>query len=265
MGRFGRPSQKVKTRRAERKKKTREKRKREERYRASGELREVYISLISHDLRSPLASVMGHAQLLKMAVEAAGMGAREMQNVESIVASVRRMDAMIQDLVDSVRWETGQLILEKRPTGLKGLVSGLLERQGPVEGWERIAIEVSEDLPAVEADPERLERVLINLLANSLRYSPTESPVLVRAERAGREIVISVSDSGSGIAQDDLPHIFDRFYIVKAGRKPGGVGLGLYITKLLVEAHGGRIWVESELGKGSTFHFTLSPVPHGPP
>jgi two-component system phosphate regulon sensor histidine kinase PhoR len=107
------------------------------------------------------------------------------------------------------------------------------------------------------ADPSRLERILTNLISNALKYSPPEAEVVVRAERVDSCLQVSVVDRGIGIAPEDLPHLFERFYRTRGSRKAEGLGLGLYITRMLVEAHGGRIWAESELGKGSTFSFTL--------
>jgi signal transduction histidine kinase len=121
----------------------------------------------------------------------------------------------------------------------------------------RVDIDVPAGLPDVAADTDRLERILTNLLTNALRYSFPETRVLVKARRTDKGVVISVTDKGVGIAPADLPRVFERFYRVKDAGKPEGLGLGLYITKMLIEAHGGRIWVESELGKGSTFYFTL--------
>ncbi|MDA8216407.1 MAG: ATP-binding protein, partial [Dehalococcoidales bacterium] len=105
------------------------------------------------------------------------------------------------------------------------------------------------------ADANRLERVLTNLLSNALKYSEDTIRVTVGAD--ADELTVAVADKGRGIAKEDLPHLFDRFYRVGQSRRMEGLGLGLYITKMLVEAHGGRIWVDSEVGKGSTFSFTL--------
>ncbi|MCL5958005.1 MAG: cell wall metabolism sensor histidine kinase WalK [Chloroflexi bacterium] len=121
----------------------------------------------------------------------------------------------------------------------------------------RIKVEIPTNLSPVEADPDGLERILLNLVSNALKYSVAETEVVLRSEKIDGEVVMSVADHGQGIASQDLPHIFERFYQPRTGRKPGGLGLGPYITKKLVEAHDGRIWVESELGKGSTFYFTL--------
>ncbi len=218
------------------------------------ECREDFIRTVSHDLRNPLAIIMGHAQMIERYAEKADLVRK---SAEAVSTSARRMNAMIQDLVDSVRLEAGQVMLDKQPVGLGYYVSELLERARWVVDVSRVKVEMSADLDPVMADPNHLERILLNLLTNALKYSPLESEVLVNAEKIDGAMKISITDRGVGIAPEDLPHIFERFYRAEAGRRVGGLGLGLYITKMLVEAHGGRIWAESELGKGSTFHFTL--------
>ncbi len=164
---------------------------------------------------------------------------------------------MIQDLVDSTRLESGQLHLEMQPTGLAAFVSDLLQRSAGVLETRRVRAKVTACLPLLEVDPNRLERMLLNLLSNALKYSDPDSEVVLGAEPMGEQVRVFVADTGMGIADQDLPHVFDRFYRSQSMRKTDGLGLGLYITRMLVEAHGGRIWVESERGKGSTFYFTL--------
>lgn len=219
--------------------------------------REEFIHTVSHDLRAPLTIIKGHAQLLERTFNQAGIQIPQRRSVEAIITSAQRMNTMIQDLVDSARLESGQLKLEKQPVLLGSFLSDLLERTRGIMDVERIKAEIPADLPPVIADPDRLERILMNLITNALKYSPPETEVLVKGEMIDGEAVTSVSDRGVGIAGEDMPHVFDRFYSVKSGRQEGGLGLGLYITKMLVEAHGGRIWAESELGKGSAFYFTL--------
>ena len=230
------------------------------------QFREQYVHTISHDLRAPLTIIRGHACLLQRNLEKIGVKGSELLSaeviLESILKGVQRMDAMIQDLADSARLEAGQLQLETRPVELSPFISELLQRIQGITDETRIDVEMQEKLPPVNADPDRLERILMNLLTNALKYSPPETRVMVRAGRIDAEMVtVSIVDRGAGIAAEDLPFIFERFYQPQRGRMAGGLGLGLYITKMLVEAHGGRVWVESELGKGSAFHFTLPVYP----
>ena len=229
------------------------------------EQREDLLRTMAHDLRIPLTVVQGQAQFLqRLAAQTADRNSPLVRSTEAIVTNTKRMNVMIQDLVDTIRFESGQLRLEKRPVDLKSQLSHLLETTADVLEVERVRTKLPEGLPPVEADPHRLERILTNLISNALQYSPPETQVEVSAERRDGELLISVVDRGVGIAPEDLPHIFERFYRTKGTRKAEGLGLGLYITKMLVEAHGGRIWVKSKPGKGSTFSFTL-PIARGVP
>jgi len=167
------------------------------------------------------------------------------------------MNAMILDLVDSARLEANQLRMEPASVDLRSFVLDLQGRLAGALAMDRVRVQIPEGLPQVSADPNRLERILTNLLSNALKYSEPETEVFVGAERQDGMVRVWVSDSGVGIAEEDIPQLFQRFYRAKSGRKAEGLGLGLYITRMLVEAHGGKIWVESDLGKGSTFSFTL--------
>lgn len=221
------------------------------------QFREGYVYTVSHDLRNPLAAIQGLAQFLVGKLEKAGLKGSEMQSAQSIILSAEHMNVIIQDLLDSARLETGQMQLDKQPVDLKRLICELLQRLAQSIGDRPVTINVPEDLPQVTADPNQTERILTNLLANALKYSPPATEVSLGAERIDHEIRVSVADQGCGIAPENLPHIFDRFFRVKAAGTTEGLGLGLDIAKGLVEAHGGRIWARSELGKGSTFYFTL--------
>ncbi len=216
--------------------------------------REDFIHTISHDLRAPLSVIRGGAQVVQRYINNSDLVSK---SAAAIATSADRMNTMIQDLVDSARLESGRPELRIQPVNLDTFILELLERTRGALEVGRIKVEVPAGLPAVAVDPDRLERILINLLSNALKYSPPETEVLIRSERIDHEVLTSVIDKGRGIAPEDLPHIFERFYQPSTGRAAGGLGLGLYITKSLVEAHGGRIWVKSELGKGTTFYFTL--------
>jgi len=220
------------------------------------ELREDYISLITHDLCNPLASIMGQADWLRRLLERKGLDT-EAKCAEAIVTSSKRMNSMIQDLRDSARLEWGGLEIRKEPADLVQLVYDVVDRTGSPEDRARIQVECAERGCIVAIDPERIERVVTNLIANALKYSPSDRPVKVRLRQEARQAVLSVEDHGIGIGPDDLPHVFEKGYRAKGASRTNGLGLGLYITRMLVEAHGGRVWVESELGKGSAFHCTL--------
>jgi PAS domain S-box-containing protein len=222
------------------------------------EQREDLLRAVSHDLRNPLTVVQTNAQLLLRTLDRRGEEGLERKQAEGILTSARRMNAMIQDLVDATRLEAGLLTVRPKPVELRPFVEELLRRQAGILDTERIHIADGQDLPAVLADPDRVERILVNLLANALKYSAPGSPVTVSLYRRDGEVVTAVSDLGPGIPPGELPRIFQRFYRGRVTSVRGeGLGLGLHITKGLVEALGGRIWAESEVGVGSTFSFSL--------
>jgi len=221
------------------------------------EQREDILRAVSHDLRNPLGAVLGQAQICERRLAQAGLE-RERQSAAAVISSAQRMNTMIQDLVDAARSESGQLELKREPVDLRAFAFGLKERLAASLDMGRIEVQVPEGLPPVSADPARLERILTNLWSNALKYSAPGTPVTVSARREDGMVITSVTDRGPGIPPDDLPHLFERYFRAGAGReRREGVGLGLYITRRLVEAHGGGIWVESEVGQGSTFSFTL--------
>lgn len=215
--------------------------------------REMLIHTISHDLRTPLTVVQGHAELLEMSCRTEDSEL----HVEAILKGAARMEAMIEDLVEAARLEGGKIVLEKEPLEMSRFITDMLSRHSTAVDVSRIQTEIPPGLPAVEADPNRLERILTNLLSNALKYSPPESPVSLGARRKGDALLVSVTDRGQGIHPEDLPQIFNRYFHPRTGKRAGSVGLGLYIARSLVEAHGGRIRAESKLGQGSTFYFTL--------
>jgi PAS domain S-box-containing protein len=215
--------------------------------------RELMLHTISHDLRTPLTVVLGHAELL-------GVSCQEEQSqahVEAILQGGERMNTMIEDLVEAARLEGGEVTLRTEAVPLERFFPDFLRRAAPALDLSRVTLDLPCGLPAVKADPARLERIFTNLLSNALKYSPEDSPVQVQAQAHNGAVQVAIRDLGQGIDPQDLPRIFERFHHPRAGRKAGGVGLGLYITRSLVEAHGGRMTVESTLGQGSTFAFTL--------
>ncbi|MHB0935430.1 MAG: sensor histidine kinase [Armatimonadota bacterium] len=220
----------------------------------------TFVHMVSHDLRAPLTVMYGHAGIIQDLVKPAENAILRL-SIEAIGRSVKRMDTMIDDLVESARLEGGRLPLVQQPIVLGEYLPLFVTRNAGVLNPDRILLDLPLALPAVLADEARLERILMNLLSNAQKYSAPDTPIRVQAQPTGDEVTFSIADQGEGIAPDDLPHLFNKFYRAGCGRKAEGIGLGLYITKLLVEAHGGRIGVESAPGRGSVFSFTLPVAP----
>ncbi len=218
--------------------------------------KEEYISLISHDLRSPLTAILGRAQLLARALPHADL-ALMVHHARAILDSARRMDALIQDLVETSRLEAGKPVLEPELTDLAALIREAIAAL-PVEAEQRrIHVASPGRAPVVRCDRRLITRVLVNLLSNALKFSPPESPIDVRVSTRDGEAVVAVTDHGTGIPAEALPHLFEKYFQTEAGRARGGLGLGLYLSRLIVEASGGRIWARSRVGVGSTFSFSL--------
>ena len=220
-------------------------------------IRRDFISNISHELRTPLASLKALTEtLLEGAFDDPPAARRFLKRIETEVDSLA---LMVQELLELSRIESGKVPLNLLPSSPYDLITAAADRlwlQAERSGLT-IAIECPQDLPAVLADPRRIEQVIVNLLHNAIKYSPSESEIILAARQHDSMIEFSVQDSGIGIADDDLPRIFERFYKADRARSKAGTGLGLAISRHLVEAHQGKIWAESLEGRGSTFYFTL--------
>ena len=217
--------------------------------------RDEVLAIVSHDLRSPLNLVLTSSSFL-LDVEALEPQVRD--QLELVRRAARRMNRLIGDLLDVSRVEAGLLAMERRPERVEPLVREacrLHEHPARAKGIE-VRCDLGDDLPSVRADRDRVLQVFGNLLGNALKFSPEGGTITVRAERDGDGVRFSVTDAGPGIAAGDLPHVFDRFWQARRSRD-GSAGLGLAIARGIVTAHGGELWVESELGRGSTFFFTL--------
>jgi PAS domain S-box-containing protein len=218
---------------------------------------QLLLHLVSHDLRTPLAVVSGYTSVIADKITELGIDGDIVTSLHAIQRGVKRMTTMIEDLTEMARVEGGQLQLKPEPVAMAAYLQDFLQRSSAVFDVARIQVDIAAELPPVLADYDRLDRILSNLLSNALKYSDAGTSVLVRNYVQDGAIVVSVTDHGRGIPPDDVLHLFQRFYRAKGERRAEGIGLGLYITRILVEAHGGHIWVESEVGKGSTFFVAL--------
>ena len=220
-------------------------------------VRRDFIANLSHELRTPIASLKALGETLhEGAIEQASV-ARDF--VAKMNAEVDRLAQMVQEMGELSRIESGEAPLQKTPVNVAEAVdraAGRLKAQADRAGL-RLETQVAQNLPRVPADEARLEQVLVNLIHNAIKFTPSGGRITVSSKAEGGKLVVSVSDTGVGIPEDDLPRVFERFYKADRARAGGGTGLGLAIAKHVVEAHGGRIWVESVEGRGATFSFSM--------
>lgn len=219
-------------------------------------LKSEFIATASHELRTPLTSVqMGVHLLLERA--AGELTDKQAEVLQACREDCERLDKLMQDLLDLSRIEAGESRPQFAPVPAHDLIAGSVEElrlQVESQGLD-LSVDAPIDLPAVVADRSQIERVISNLIINAIRYT-SQGEIKISAERRGTHVAVSVCDTGSGIPAEYLPHIFDKFVEVP-GAPSGGAGLGLAISKSIVEAHGGQISVQSEVGRGTTFTFTL--------
>jgi signal transduction histidine kinase len=223
--------------------------------------RDDMMAVVSHDLGNPLSAIrIGTSLLLRVLPEESEHSGR--QHVEAIRQSARQMENLVNDLLDVKRLETGSLPVAPAPLEAGGVVRDVVEVLHPIADSRTIRLETQcgPDLPPVMADYPRLVQVLSNLIGNALKFTGSGGVVVVRADAADGVVRFSVKDTGCGIAPEHLPHVFDRFWQVRRGDR-AGLGLGLAIARGIVDAHGGQIWVESTVGVGCTFQFTIPSAP----
>ena len=232
-----------------------------------------FLSTVSHELRTPLAAVLGFAKIISKrfdnvifpnlrldedTVRASVLKVKK--NINTIISEGERLTDLINDLLDVTKIEAGKVEWEMKPVSVAEIIklaSDITSSTFEQHGLE-LECDVENDLPEISGDKYRLEQVLINLFSNAIKFTE-KGYIRCRAWMINSEILISVKDTGEGINRDDQERVFEKFRQISIvpKDKPRGTGLGLPICKEIVNRHGGRIWVESELGKGSTFSFTL--------
>jgi signal transduction histidine kinase len=241
-----------------------------EQVQAANQAKSEFVSMVSHELKTPMTSVGGYTDLMLTGMT--GELTEQQQNfLETISVNIKRMGQLIQDLTDISRIETNHLRVELTPVSFSSVINETLQIvRGPCDGKNiNLHLDLPADLPLVLADKERLVQVVTNLVSNACKYSPPETDVdivvqtttmALAPEQPERPVVVcSVKDRGYGISEENLKQLFTKFFRADDPniRKATGTGLGLSITKGIVELHNGRIWVESELGQGTTVHFAI--------
>jgi len=214
---------------------------------------------VSHELRTPLTTIKGYAETL---LDGALKEDQAFQFVQVIKRHTDRLTKIVEDLLMLSKIETKEFQLKTESISLPNLMDDIIDFLKEPAEKKKISLSRHETPSslAIRADRSYLEQILINLLDNAIKYTPEGGRVIVSAaEKDSKDIQFSIEDNGIGIPKEDLSRIFERFYRVDKGRSKelGGTGLGLSIVKHLVQAHGGKVWVESQLAKGSTFYFSL--------
>ncbi len=233
-------------------------------------LKDEFLSIASHELRTPVTSIKGYTQLAKMLIKEGDLGTSE-EYLDIALDQIDRMSRLILELLDVSRIETGRLEIRRDAIPWSHFVREVVQRHHTAVSDRRFHVSIPTDAKIVTGDRDRLEQVLGNLLENAVKYSPDGSDITVTVEDRGDSLVTAVCDRGIGIPADELGQVFERFHRGRqvSSTNYGGLGLGLYITKQIIERHGGTIWVESREGQGTTFYFTLpaaeEAVPTRPP
>lgn len=227
-------------------------------------LKDEFLSIASHELRTPVTSIKGYTQLAKMLIKDGDLNTSE-EYLDIALDQIDRMSRLILELLDVSRIETGRLEIRREAIAWPQFVRDVVHRHHTAVSDRRFHVSVPDEGKLVSGDRDRLEQVLGNLLENAVKYSPDGSDVTVIVEDRGDSLVTAVCDRGIGIPVDELSQVFERFHRGRqvSSTNYGGLGLGLYITKQIIERHSGAIWVDSKEGQGTTFYFSLPAVEVG--
>jgi signal transduction histidine kinase len=231
---------------------------------ATSQHKSEFLANMSHELRTPLNAIIGFSQVLREEMFGS-VNEKQAEYLDDILSSGNHLLSLINDVLDLSKVEARQIELEVRPFSMRATLERgvVMVREQATEGGVEVGLEADPGVDLVEGDERRIKQVIFNLLSNAVKFTPAGGAVDVSAARVNGEVRISVADTGPGIAPADHERIFEEFQQTETGvDQREGTGLGLALSKRLVELHGGRIWLESELGKGSTFVFTL-PVRSG--
>jgi signal transduction histidine kinase len=226
------------------------------RFRQAEELKSTFISIISHELKTPVTLIKGYVSTLRR--EDARWDTSIVQESLSIIEEeADRLGSLIEDMLDASRLQAGGLSIKRSDVFLPEIINRMAKRLQTQSSLHKIVIDMPKEFPVILADESRLEHVISNLISNAIKYSP-KGEIRISGQIRPDVVIVCVSDQGPGIAVEDIPHVFDRFYRAPdMARNTRGAGLGLFLTRSIVEAHGGQIWVNPESGKGARICFSL--------
>ncbi len=229
----------------------------EEKLREIDRMKSEFLSNVSHELRTPLQSISGFTKLIMNGQ--VPDAATQQEFLQIIDGETQHLGNLINGLLDLSRLESGRFEIYPKPTAIRDTMVESIRSFHTIARDKNITLkeEIPDDLPEMEVDNERMRQVFVNLLSNAIKYSDSGGSIMVRAEKHPEELLFQVSDHGIGMSPEAMQHLFERFYRAKENTARSGTGLGLYITKQIIDAHGGRIWAESKVNEGSTFSFTL--------
>jgi signal transduction histidine kinase len=227
------------------------------RFREAEEIKSTFISVISHELKTPVALIKGYVGTLRR--EDANWDREIVKDSLAVIEEeADRLTSMIENLLDASRLQAGGLTINLSDVALNVLAERIAERFRTQSSIHSIVVEFPENFPIVNGDDARLEQVLSNLVSNAIKYSPQGGEIRISGQVRPAQVIVCVSDQGPGVAPEDIPHIFDRFYrSSNVKRTTKGAGLGLYLARAVVEAHAGRIWVDPRPGNGGRICFSI--------
>ena len=227
------------------------------RFREADELKSTFISVISHELKTPVALIKGYVSTLRR--EDASWDRNVVRDsLEVIEEEADRLTSLIENLLDASRLQAGVLAMSRSDVLLDKLTERIAEKFRTQTSLHTLTVDFSPDFPVILADEDRISQVLTNMLSNAIKYSPEGGEIRISGRVLPEQVIVCVSDQGPGIAPEDIPHVFDRFYRSSdVSRTTKGAGLGLYLARAVVEAHGGRIWVDPKPGDGARICFSL--------
>jgi len=218
-----------------------------------------FVDTLSHELKTPLTSIIAAAGLLAEELETSADESHQ-KLIQTIIHNANTLETRLAELLDIVKTGSGKLQLQVEPVDMRSLIIGTCQQISPMLRGKKQKLNtvLPDSLPIIHGDGQRLEQVMLNLLTNAAKFTPEGGNILVRVQKDDAGIVIDVEDNGIGISREEQPRLFKPYSRLSSDRqRHPGLGLGLALAKQVVELHGGKIWVESEPGKGSTFSFSL--------